>query len=37
VIVMTPRIAALVEAVHRPGAHERLAELFREHASELLE
>jgi mannose-6-phosphate isomerase-like protein (cupin superfamily) len=36
VIVMTPRIAALVEAVHRPGARERLADTFREHASELL-
>ena len=36
VIVMTPRIAALVEAVHRPEALGRARELFREHASELL-
>ena len=36
VIVMTPRIAALVDAVHRPEAHGRVHELFREHASELL-
>ena len=36
VIVMTPRIAALVEAVHAPGARDRFRELFREHASELL-
>ncbi|HST16223.1 MAG TPA: cupin domain-containing protein [Gaiellaceae bacterium] len=36
VIVMTPRIAALVDAVHAPGSRERLHELFREHDSELL-
>jgi len=36
VIVMTPRIAALVEAVHAPDARDRFRELFREHASELL-
>ena len=36
VIVMTPRIAALIEAVHRPEARGRAHELFREHASELL-
>jgi len=36
VIVMTPRIAALVEAVHAPEARDRFRELFREHASELL-
>jgi len=36
VIVMTPRIAALVDAVHRPASRERLHELFREHDSELL-
>ncbi len=36
VIVMPPRIAALVAAVHEPGAVGRLDELFREHASELL-
>jgi hypothetical protein len=33
---MTPRIAALVEAVHAPGARDRFRELFREHASALL-
>ena len=36
VIVMTPRIAALVAAVHRPDAAGRLPEVFRAHASELL-
>ena len=36
VIVMTPRLAALVDAVHRPGALDRAHELFREYASELL-
>ncbi len=36
VIVMTPRIAALVAAVHRPGALDRIHALFREHRSELL-
>jgi len=35
-IVMTPRIAALVDAVHDPAAAGRLAEVFREHESELL-
>jgi mannose-6-phosphate isomerase-like protein (cupin superfamily) len=34
VLVMTPRIAALIEALHR-GATD-VAELFRAHASELL-
>ena len=36
VIVLTPRIAALVDALHRPEARDRFHELFREHASELL-
>jgi mannose-6-phosphate isomerase-like protein (cupin superfamily) len=36
VIVMTPRIAALVEALHRPDASGRADEIFRRHASELL-
>ena len=36
VIVMTPRIAALVEAVHRPESRDRFREVFREHDSELL-
>jgi mannose-6-phosphate isomerase-like protein (cupin superfamily) len=36
VIVMTPRIAALVDAVHRPESRERFREVFREHDSELL-
>jgi mannose-6-phosphate isomerase-like protein (cupin superfamily) len=36
VIVMTPRIAALVDAVHRPESRGRFHELFREHDSELL-
>ena len=35
-IVMTPRIAALVAAVHRPESAGRLSEVFRAHASELL-
>jgi hypothetical protein len=33
---LTPRIAALVEAVHRPESRERFREVFREHDSELL-
>ena len=35
-IVMTPRIAALIDALHEPAAAGRLHELFRAHASELL-
>jgi mannose-6-phosphate isomerase-like protein (cupin superfamily) len=35
-IVMTPRIAALVDALHEPAAAGRIDEVFREHASELL-
>jgi len=35
-IVMTPRIAALVDALHEPSAAGRAHEIFREHASELL-
>jgi hypothetical protein len=35
-IVMTPQIAALVDALHRPDARARADELFRAHASELL-
>jgi mannose-6-phosphate isomerase-like protein (cupin superfamily) len=35
-IVMTPRIAALVEALHEPGAREDLPGLFRRFGSELL-
>jgi mannose-6-phosphate isomerase-like protein (cupin superfamily) len=34
-LVMTPRIRALVEALHRPGAGD-YAEIFRDHDSELL-
>jgi mannose-6-phosphate isomerase-like protein (cupin superfamily) len=34
-IVMTPRIAALVAAIHEPGIAD-MRELFRAHASELL-
>jgi hypothetical protein len=33
-LVMTPRIAALIEAIHEPGAD--TPTLFRAHASELL-
>ena len=35
-IVMTPRIAALVEAIHEPGARDDLPGLFRRFDSELL-
>ena len=35
-IVMTPRIAALIEALHEPGALDDLAGLFRRFDSELL-
>jgi len=35
-IVMTPRIAALVQALHEPGGRDDMPELFRRHASELL-
>jgi mannose-6-phosphate isomerase-like protein (cupin superfamily) len=35
-IVMTPRIAALVDALHEPAAAGRADELFRAHESELL-
>jgi mannose-6-phosphate isomerase-like protein (cupin superfamily) len=35
-IVMTPRIAALIEALHEPGARDDLAGLFRRFDSELL-
>jgi len=35
-IVMTPRIAALVEAIHEPGAREDLPGLFRRFDAELL-
>ena len=35
-IVMTPRIAALVDAMHQPDARDRAGEVFRAHASELL-
>jgi len=33
-LVMTPRIARLIEAIHEPGAD--VPEVFREHSSELL-
>lgn len=36
VIVMTPRIAALVAAIHEPGAHDDLPGLFRRYDSELI-
>ena len=36
VIVMAPRIAALVAAIHRPDGPGRLREVFRAHGSELL-
>jgi mannose-6-phosphate isomerase-like protein (cupin superfamily) len=35
VLVMPPRLKALVEALHAPGAGD-FAAVFREHASELL-
>jgi mannose-6-phosphate isomerase-like protein (cupin superfamily) len=35
-IVMTPRIAALIEALHEPGASDDLHALFRRFDSELL-
>jgi len=35
-IVMTPRIAALIEALHEPGAFDDLPGLFRRFDSELL-
>ena len=35
-IVMTPRIAALIEALHEPGARSDLHALFRRFDSELL-
>jgi hypothetical protein len=35
-IVMTPRIAALVEAIHEPGTLDDLPGLFRRFESELL-
>jgi hypothetical protein len=35
-IVLTPRIAALIEALHAPGAHDDLPALFRRFDSELL-
>jgi len=36
VLVLTPRIAALIDALHEPGAHDDLAALFRRFDSELL-
>jgi mannose-6-phosphate isomerase-like protein (cupin superfamily) len=36
VLVLTPRIAALIDALHEPGAHDDLAGLFRRFDSELL-
>jgi len=36
VIVMTPRIAALIADMHRPDAAEQAHEIFRRHAPELL-
>jgi mannose-6-phosphate isomerase-like protein (cupin superfamily) len=36
VLVMTPRIAALVDALHEPRARDDLAALFRRYDSELL-
>ena len=35
-IVMTPRIAALIDALHDPGAREDLPALFERHGSQLL-
>ena len=35
-IVMTPRIAALIEALHQPGAFDDVHGLFRRFDSELL-
>jgi mannose-6-phosphate isomerase-like protein (cupin superfamily) len=35
-VVMTPRIAALVDALHAPGGAGSADEIFRAHASELL-
>ncbi len=37
VIVLTPRIAALVAAIHEPGARDDLPGLFRRYDSELLD
>jgi mannose-6-phosphate isomerase-like protein (cupin superfamily) len=36
VVVMTPRIAALIEALHDPASREDLPALFERHASQLL-
>jgi hypothetical protein len=35
VLVIPPRVKALIEALHAPGADD-FAAIFREHASELL-
>ena len=35
-LVMTPRIAALIDALHEPAATGRAREVFRAHESELL-
>jgi hypothetical protein len=35
VLVIPPRVKALIEALHAPGASD-FAAIFREHASELL-